>query len=192
MTIFETGKYSKNLNSLWSQKLISLSLILTTSILNPALAQSPGGQAGSSGNDPLQLFIEAGINNEQESKMRQMANQFEETVKAKNAEAGQWFTQLKQYTLEPNPDEYKYLHCQEEINKIHSEVSMLHAKFILSLRSVLTQPQKEKLVALMQQHLQQQAGGGPGGSGSMGGGSMGGRPAMGGSGGGTAPNFGSP
>ncbi len=156
MTIFETGKYSKNLNSLWSQKLISLSLILTTSILTPAFAQSPGGQVGGGGNDPLQLFLEAGITNDQETKMRQMANQFEETVKAKNAEAGQWFTQLKQYTLEPNPDEYKYLHCQEEINKIHSDVSMLHAKFILSLRGVLTQPQKEKLVAMMKQNLQQQ------------------------------------
>ncbi len=146
-----------------SKGILSLSLLIAMSLLPTSLAQPNTQQAPGGERDPLQLFKEAGIDANQETTMRNMAKEFEDKVNAKNTEARQWFSQLKDLTLQVNPDEAKYLHCQEEINKIHSEVSMMHAKFILDLRNVLNQSQKEKLIAIMQQHLQNSMAGGGGG-----------------------------
>lgn len=117
------------------------------------LASTPRVPAGSvlgRNADPLKLYREAGIDKEQEYKIRKLAKTFEEQQRVRIGLLGNLLKDMRKLELQPDPDEKKALDKQSEINKIQAEIGTERIKLLLNIRNVLTFEQKERLVQNIQ------------------------------------------
>lgn len=120
-------------------------------LLAPYMAQAKESNEPNTCNDPIAIYRQAGINKEQEGKIRELAKKFEEETSIRAQMMINYMRQIREMSLATDPDEKKVLTSQEEINKLQAQVSTDRIRLLLKIRSILTAEQKGKLVALMQQ-----------------------------------------
>lgn len=101
--------------------------------------------------DPVAVYIEAGINKEQEGKIRQMAKDFEDMQGVRLKLMATLLKEMRALQLEADPDEKKVLTKQDDINKVHAEMSTDRVKLMLKIRGLMTPDQKQRLVQLIQE-----------------------------------------
>ncbi len=114
-------------------------------------AQSQGGQAGSTGaaGDPMAIYRQAGVNQEQETRIRQLAKDFEDQARVKAKRVAGLLAEMHDLSLQVDPDEKAVIGKQEEINALTGEMATDRIKLLLSIRKQLTEAQKQKLVGMM-------------------------------------------
>lgn len=112
------------------------------------LAQAQAGGA-SSGNDPMAIYRQAGVSQEQEMRIRQLAKDFEDQARVKAKRMMGLIQEMHQLSLETDPDEKAVLGKQDEINSVTGEMATDRIKLLLTIRKQLTAEQKAKLVGMM-------------------------------------------
>lgn len=129
----------------------TLATLFTVILVAPSAVQAQGGPATQSGNDPMTIYRQAGVSSEQESRIRQLAKDFEDQARVKAKMTMQLMQEMHQLSLELDPDEKSVVDKQAQINQITAEMANERVKLLLSIRKQLTTEQKQKLVALMKQ-----------------------------------------
>lgn len=100
--------------------------------------------------EPLSVYREAGIDLEQERKIRRLARDFEEQQKVRLKLYANLLKDMRALELIAAPDEKKVYAKQDEINKLQAEIGTERIKLLLAIRDVLTPEQKQRLVELIQ------------------------------------------
>ncbi len=101
--------------------------------------------------DPLLIYRNAGINSEQEAKIKQIVQEYEKAGKVRVERLRNLSKQIKDLSYDAELDENKILNVQSEINELQATVNTERTKLMVKLRSVLTPEQKEKFVDLMRE-----------------------------------------
>lgn len=129
------------------------SAICCLAILASHSVQAQGGPAGSTGaaSDPMAIYRQAGISQEQEMRIRQLAKDFEDQARVKAKRMMGLIQEMHQLSLETDPDEKAVLGKQDEINQVTAEMANDRIKLLLSIRKQLTDAQKQKLVGMMKE-----------------------------------------
>ncbi|MBP9093163.1 hypothetical protein KBI23_19220 [bacterium] len=96
--------------------------------------------------DPLAIYREAGIDKEQEKKIRQLAKEFEDSQRVRLALMANLLKDMRNLQMEPDPNEKIALAKQDEINKVQAEMGTERVKLVLKIRSVLTFDEKQRLI----------------------------------------------
>lgn len=102
--------------------------------------------------DPIAVYVEAGATSEQQSKIRKLAKEFETTARVKIERASNLMKKMQQFSMEPMPDEQLVLSTQNEINSLQADMANARIRLMLAIRSVLTEEQRQRLVALLKEH----------------------------------------
>ena len=101
-------------------------------------------------NDPLAIYKQAGIDQDQEQKINNLVKSFDVTLKQKANEMIELMRAMRVLSLQPEPDEKATFAKQEEINRLNNEMATERIRLMLNIRRLLTPAQKQKLVGLMQ------------------------------------------
>lgn len=129
-----------------------LSLVVGLMIIAPPLVKGqPGGGPGAREQDPLAVYRASGADEAQLGQIREAAQQFEIGARARAQQVLTLMRDMRQLSLQPDPDQQTVLNKQEEINKAQAEMSTERTKLMLKIRSILKLGQKQELVRLMQQ-----------------------------------------
>ncbi|MCC7530163.1 MAG: periplasmic heavy metal sensor [Candidatus Melainabacteria bacterium] len=133
--------------------LAQASAICCLSFLASHSVQAQGGQAGGTGaaSDPMAIYRQAGVSQEQEMRIRQLAKDFEDQARVKAKRMMGLIQEMHQLSLEVDPDEKAVLGKQDEINQVTAEMANDRIKLLLSIRKQLTEAQKQKLVGMMKE-----------------------------------------
>ena len=123
--------------------------VLALSLLG-AQGQPTAGSVAAN-RDPLAIYKATGISKEQEAKLNDMAKSFQDSLAAKAKTMAECLSDMRKYSLQPEPDRAAVLAKQGEINKINSDVASQRISLMLDMRAVLTPEQKAKFVQLLQQ-----------------------------------------
>lgn len=111
------------------------------------LAQAQAGQGAAT--DPMAIYRQAGVSQEQEARIRQLAKDFEDQARVKAKRMMGLIQEMHQLSLETDPDEKAVLAKQDEINGVTGEMASDRIKLLLTIRKQLTAEQKAKLVGMM-------------------------------------------
>lgn len=111
------------------------------------LAQAQAGQGAAT--DPMAIYRQAGVSQEQETRIRQLAKDFEDQARVKAKRMMGLIQEMHQLSLYTDPDEKAVLAKQEEINSVTGEMATDRIKLLLTIRKQLTPEQKQKLVSMM-------------------------------------------
>ncbi len=112
------------------------------------LAQAQAGSNGAA-NDPMAIYRQAGVSQEQEMRIRQLAKEFEDQARVKAKRMMGLIQEMHQLSLDTDPDEKAVLAKQDEINSVTAEMATDRIKLLLTIRKQLTAEQKAKLVGMM-------------------------------------------
>ena len=104
-------------------------------------------------NDPVAIYKEVGINAEQESSIRKLAQDYDQENSVRLQSLAQMLQGLKDMAYQTTLNETAMLAKQDEINKLQSEMALQRIKLVIKIRAVLTPPQNEKLVAALQSRV---------------------------------------
>ena len=104
-------------------------------------------------NDPVAIYKEVGINAEQESSIRKLAQDYDQENSVRLQSLAQMLQELKDMAYQTTLNETAMLAKQDEINKLQSEMALQRIKLVIKIRAVLTPPQNEKLVAALQSRV---------------------------------------
>lgn len=129
----------------------TLATLFTVILVAPSAVQAQGGPTTAGGNDPMTIYRQAGVSSEQESRIRQLAKDFEDQARVKAKMMMQLIQEMHQLSLELDPDEKSVVDKQTQINQVTAEMANERVKLLLSIRKVLNTEQKQKLVAIMKQ-----------------------------------------
>lgn len=99
--------------------------------------------------DPLAIYREAGIDREQEKKIRQLAKEFEDGQRVRLVLMANLLKDMRNLQMQPDPNEKTALAKQDEINKVQAEMGTERTKLVLKIRNVLDFEQKQRLVQNM-------------------------------------------
>lgn len=127
---------------------LSLLLMLVTAFTTKATAAE---QPNSATADPLAIYREAGATTDQESKIRQLASEYERSAKVRLQRIRNLSTELKAESFSAELDEKKIINLQEEMNSLHAGLCLDRIKLMLNIRQVLDSDQRAKLVSLMKE-----------------------------------------
>lgn len=127
----------------------SLALLASHSV--QVQAQPQGNPAGSTSaaNDPMVVYRQAGVSQEQEMRIRQLAKDFEDQARVKAKRVAGLLQEMHELSLQVDPEEKAVLGKQDEINQLTSEMATDRIKLLLTIRKQLTDAQKQKLVGMM-------------------------------------------
>ena len=145
------------------------SMALGLAIVAPQMVLSQGQPSGAGGpqQDALAIYRAAGADEAQLAKIREAASQFQTSAQARAKQMMALMSDMRNLSLQTDPDQASVLGKQEEMNKLQNEQSTERIKLMLTIRTLLNPAQKQKLVQLMQQRPGGQLGqggiGGPGG-----------------------------
>lgn len=114
----------------------------------PLSTSTPQESAGTK--DALTIYREAGINKDQENQIRQLAKDYEQANAVRLQNLLNLLQEMRALSLVPDPDEKAVTAKQEQINQMHATIAMERIKLLLKIRHVLTPPQKQHLIELMQ------------------------------------------
>ena len=133
-------------------------LILVLSFVNLA-PQAVLSQSNDDANDPVSIYKQAGIDANQESAIRKLAQEYDQENAVKLQSLGQMLQELRDMAYQKNLNESAMLTKQEEINKLQSEMAIQRIKLVIKIRGLLTAAQNEKLVSTLQNraHSEEQA-----------------------------------
>lgn len=137
------------------------SFLLTLSMLPPSVVLADEQQAGAAApreRDPVAIYVTAGANHEQAQQIRELGKEFEDSLKVRWQLMSNLQKQMRDLSLQPDPDEKTVVAKQEEINKVGAEMASSRIQLMLKIRSILNAEQKQKLVELMQPRTQAKAG----------------------------------
>lgn len=101
--------------------------------------------------DPLSVYKEVGINNDQEAKIRQLSKEFEDSARVRDERVRNLMGEIFELSLQPAPDEATVLAKQDEMNKVQAEKATDRVKLLLNIRNLLTADQKQRLVTIMEE-----------------------------------------
>ena len=123
-----------------------------TFTLSPALGQQqlPSGPA-SGPRDPLAVYRQTGINQDQEKKIDTAMQQFRKLLVEKSHVMMGLMQDMRTLSLNPDPDEKAMNSKQDEINKLNNFMANERLKLMLSIRHIMTHEQRQKLVQQMQE-----------------------------------------
>ncbi len=130
------------------QKTGSLAVLFS---LIAAVFFSPACQADNEKKDPVLIYRDAGANNEQEAKIRQLASDYEKLGRVKMERMHNLAKQLTQLSYDADLDEEKLLTVQQDINELQSDLNNERIKLMVKIRNLLTAEQKSKLLELMKE-----------------------------------------
>lgn len=105
--------------------------------------------------DPVLIYREAGASEEQESKIRQFAQEYEQVAKVRVERLKNLSKQLRELSYEPVIDETKALALQNNINELQALLNIERIKLMIKIRSTLSNEQNEKLVSIMKDREKQ-------------------------------------
>ena len=130
---------------------VAASLLLAS----PLVVHAQGGVAQDGPEDPMSIYKQAGVNQEQEIRIRQLAKEFEEGANVRARTRINLMRQMHELSLTAEPDEKAVLSKQDEINVVNSQMGTERVRLLLKIRALLSKEQKEKLVALMRERSAQ-------------------------------------
>jgi Spy/CpxP family protein refolding chaperone len=133
--------------------------MLTVALTAPAACLAQGEPAGAKQGDPLAMYRAAGIDHDQEQKLGALTKEFEQVMIPKTKSLLALVHEMRELSLQPDPDQDAVLAKQEEINKLNGELSLDRMRFALKMRNVLSPEQKEKFAEIVKQRTQTQAAG---------------------------------
>jgi Spy/CpxP family protein refolding chaperone len=113
------------------------------------IAQVQTGQQAAGGGDPMSIYKAAGISQEQEMRIRQLAKDFEDQARVKAKRVAGLLQEMHELSLQADPEEKSVLGKQDEINQMTSEMATDRIKLLLSIRKTLSPEQKQKLITIM-------------------------------------------
>ncbi|MBI4534443.1 MAG: hypothetical protein HY711_10910 [Candidatus Melainabacteria bacterium] len=149
--------------------IVSLALVALP-LMSPHLVRAQGqpGNEPPQPRDPAAIYRAAGAEEGQLAMIRQAIKNFEEAARTRAQSILGLMRDIRQLTLQPEPDEKTVLSKQDELNKLQSEMANERMKLTLKIRSLLRPEQKQRLVQLMQRGpagaQEQQTGSSPEGS----------------------------
>ena len=129
-----------------------LSLLIALSLLSccPFVrAAEPDGNVEKK--DPVLIYRTAGVNEEQEAKIRILAREYEKEGRVRVERMRNLSKQMTELSFAPELDETKILSLQDEINELQNTLNKDRVKLLLKIRSLLTAEQKSKLVELLKE-----------------------------------------
>jgi Spy/CpxP family protein refolding chaperone len=104
-------------------------------------------------NDPVAIYKQAGINAEQESSIRKLAQDYDKENSVRLQSLAQMLQELRDMAYQKTLNESGMISKQEEINKLQSEMALQRIKLVIKIRGLLTPAQNEKLVAALQSRV---------------------------------------
>jgi Spy/CpxP family protein refolding chaperone len=129
--------------------------VLWLSILILSFCSAPARSADAEPNgdrkDPVAVYKEAGVNQEQEAKIRQLAQEFDKEARVRYERKKNLSRQLGDLSFVPELDEAKVIALQDEINDLASAMNRDRIKLMLKIRSLLTPEQRIKLCDLLKE-----------------------------------------
>lgn len=120
----------------------------------PAYSQVQGER---SGHDPMEIYLQSGIDSDQEAKIRSLVTKFEDAASKRSQEVYRLSKQIMELSLQPDPDSRAIMDAQAEINKIQNQAANEKLILLLRVRQTLTPDQKRKLVQIMRSRQQARA-----------------------------------
>lgn len=135
---------------------IVLSVVLSVFSLIPDLVRAQEQQAGgiaSPQRDPLTPYRTVGADENQLNQIRAAVKEFEDATRVRTQLTINLMRDMRNISLNPDPDEKTVLAKQDEINKAQNEQAIERTKLMLKIRSILRPDQKQQLVQLMQRGL---------------------------------------
>ncbi len=132
-------------------KRIYLGLIVFAIAIVGLIRSLPSTAQAAESNDPIFIYRQAGINSDQEDKIRKLAQTFEGQQRVRSKKIMDLVVQMRGLQLQPDPNADEVLGVQNEINKLGGEMALDRIKLLLDIRKVLTPDQKQKLVAILSQ-----------------------------------------
>lgn len=125
-------------------------LVLATLIAigSPALAAADDAAQKK---DPVLIYRNAGVNPDQEAKIRQLAQEYDKAGRVRVERLHKLSQQMREMSYDAELDESKLLSIQNELNDVQSAINTERTKLMLKIRGLLTAEQKAKLVELMRE-----------------------------------------
>ena len=129
-----------------------LVVALLVSIATPSVVLAQGG-GGPDAGDPVAIYKEAGINAEQESSIRKLAQEYDQESAVKLKALGGLLQELRSLAYQPVLNANALLAKQEQINKLQSEMATGRIQMVIKIRGILTASQNEKLASILQSRV---------------------------------------
>ena len=134
-------------------------LAIAALVAAPVCTQSAYAQdaAGSpqQPHDPAALYLQVGADNNTVQKVRQLAAEFEATIRPKYEGIMTQMREMQRLSLEPTLDEAKILTTQDAINRATADMANERIKLLINQRKLLTPEQRAKFVELLKQQRNQ-------------------------------------
>lgn len=118
-----------------------------------AYAQEPG--AAQAQRDPAALYLQVGADNNTVQKVRQLAADFETSIRSKYEAIMGQMREMQRLSLEPSLDEEKILATQDAINRGTADMANERIKLLINQRKLLSPDQRIKFVELLKQQRSQ-------------------------------------
>ncbi len=128
--------------------LVGLSLSLLASPTFSAESQAPNPTENQ--RDPLSLYRATGLSADQETRIKALVDRFQTENQERTRQLVDLMLEMRQLSLQPDPDPDATIAKQEQINMINGELALARASLMLKMRQVLTPEQKQKLVQLIE------------------------------------------
>ena len=128
-------------------------IALGIAIVAPNMVLAQGQKATEQGGqrrDPLAIYRAAGINPQQEHKIRIITKDFDLMMMDKANHIIGLMQQMRALSLQPEPDQKLVLAKQDEINKLNGDMANERIRVIFKIRGVLTSDQRHRLAQLTQ------------------------------------------
>ncbi len=130
-----------------------LAILLTSMV--PAYSQAHSERQP--GPDPMEIYLQVGIDADQEAKIRSLVNKFEDDASKRSQEVFRLSKQIFELSMQPDPDGSAVMDAQAEINKIQNQSANEKLILLLKIRHVLKPDQKNKLVQIIRTRQQARA-----------------------------------
>ena len=106
--------------------------------------------------DPVAVYKQAGINAQQESTIRKMAQDYDQESAVRLKALGALLHELRTLAYQPILDGNAVLAKQAQINKLQSEMATDRIQMIIKIRSTLTTDQNEKLADILKNRMREE------------------------------------
>ena len=121
----------------------------------PSAVLGQGGNNADS-SDPVSIYKQAGINAEQESSIRKLAQDYDQESAVKLKVLGGLLQELKTLAYQPLLDGNALLAKQGQINKLQSEMAINRIQMVIKIRGILTAGQNEKLANILKARMHEE------------------------------------
>jgi len=135
---------------------VTLIIAILTLIATPSVVLAQDSSNAPDTNDPIAVYKEAGINAQQESSIRKMAQDYDQESAVKLKALGELRQELKTLAYQPVLDGNALLAKQEQMNKLQSEMSIDRIQMVIKIRGILTPSQNEKLANILQSRMREE------------------------------------